>query len=166
MKSRTAIYPGTFDPITNGHLDIIKRAARLFDSVIIAVSNNIQKKPLFDIDERTELVRIAVQDIDNVAIDSFDDLLVNYVSAKKADAVIRGLRVISDFEYEFQMALMNRKLLPDIETVYLMPSEEHIYISSSIVKEVGRYGGNISCFLPPEIETALRNKLRMVKKIW
>lgn len=165
MKSRTAIYPGTFDPITNGHLDIIKRAAKLFDLVIIAVSNNMQKKPLFSLEERTELVRIAVQEIDNVEIDSFDDLLVNYVSAKKADAVIRGLRVISDFEYEFQMALMNRKLLPDIETVYLMPSEEHIYISSSIVKEVGRYGGKISCFLPPEIETALRNKLRIEKEI-
>lgn len=161
LNYKKAIYPGTFDPVTNGHLDIIRRAARLFDSVTIAVSANLQKKPLFSVEERKELVRIAVQDLDNVEIDSFDDLLVNYVSANNAVAVIRGLRVISDFEYEFQMALMNRKLLPEIETVYLMPSEEHIYISSSIVKEVARYGGKISCFLPPEIETALKNKIRV-----
>ena len=165
MKTRTAIYPGTFDPITNGHLDIIKRATKLFDSVIIAVSSNMQKHPLFTVEERKELVRIAVQNIEHVEVDSFDDLLVNYVVVKKADAVIRGLRVISDFEYEFQMALMNRKLMPDIETVYLMPSEEHIYISSSIVKEVGRFGGKISCFLPPEIETALTNKLKTTRNV-
>jgi len=165
VKTRTAIYPGTFDPITNGHLDIIKRATKLFDSVIIAVSSNMQKHPLFTVEERKELVRIAVQNIEHVEVDSFDDLLVNYVVVKKADAVIRGLRVISDFEYEFQMALMNRKLMPDIETVYLMPSEEHIYISSSIVKEVGRFGGKISCFLPPEIETALTNKLKTTRNV-
>jgi len=164
LNSRTAIYPGTFDPITNGHLDIIRRSAKIFDKIIIAVSASIQKKPLFDLKERQELVRIAVKDMDNIEIDSFNDLLVNYVQKKKAVAVIRGLRVISDFEYEFQMALMNRKLMSAVETVYLMPSEEHIYVSSSIVKEVARYGGAITSFLPPEVETALNNKLIMLKK--
>ncbi len=162
VKEHIAIYPGTFDPITNGHLDIVRRAAKLFSTTIIAVSANPGKHPLFSLKEREDLVREAVKGLETVQIDSFDDLLVNYVTRKKASAVIRGIRVISDFEYEFQMALMNRKLNPQIETVYLMPSEEFIYVNSSIVKEVARYGGDISSLVPPCVEISLKGKLTQI----
>ena len=156
---RTAIYPGTFDPITNGHLDIIKRASRLFDKIIVVISNNPHKNPLFSLEERSKLVQKTVVSLKNVDVDVFDGLIVHYAKKKGASALIRGLRAVSDFDYEFQMALMNRKQMPELETVYLMPSEEYTYINSSIVKEVARLGGNIECFLPSVVVEFLRKKV-------
>lgn len=157
---RIAVYPGTFDPITNGHLDIIRRASELFDRVIVAVAENPQKNPLLSWSERRGLVAVAAKGIQNVEVSDFDGLLVKYAKSKGACAIIRGLRAVSDFEYEFQMALMNRKLCPELETVYLMPNEKYTYINSSIVKEIGRLGGDIDCFIPEEVLPALRNKLK------
>ena len=155
---RTAIYPGTFDPITNGHLDIIKRASRLFDKIIVVISNNPHKNPLFSLEERSKLVQETVVSLITVDVDVFDGLIVHYAKKKGASALIRGLRAVSDFDYEFQMALMNRKQMPELETVYLMPSEEYTYINSSIVKEVARLGGNIDCFLPSVVAEFLKKK--------
>jgi len=160
VKKRIAIYPGTFDPITNGHLDITKRASELFDEIIIAVSTNIQKSPLFTLEERKSLIESTVKDLDNVVVHSFNDLAVRYAHEQGARILIRGIRAVSDFEYEFQMALMNRKLAPDIETVYLMPSEEYTYINSSIVKEVAKFGGKIESFLPVEVAQAVKDKVK------
>jgi len=154
----TAIYPGTFDPITNGHLDIIKRASRLFDKIIVVISNNPHKNPLFSLEERSKLVQETVVSLITVDVDVFDGLIVHYAKKKGASALIRGLRAVSDFDYEFQMALMNRKQMPELETVYLMPSEEYTYINSSIVKEVARLGGNIDCFLPSVVAEFLKKK--------
>lgn len=156
---RTAIYPGTFDPVTNGHLDIIKRAAKLFDRIVVAVAENANKRPLFSRLERKRLLEVSVHDLGNVEVRDFDGLLANYAAEMRAVAVIRGLRAVSDFEYEFQMALMNRKLKPDLETVFLMPSEEYTYINSTIVKEVARLGGDVRCFLPGAAARALKEKL-------
>jgi pantetheine-phosphate adenylyltransferase len=156
---RTAIYPGTFDPITNGHLDIVQRAARIFDKVIVAASENPRKKPLFSLRERAYLISESVKEIANVEVDTFRGLLVQYAKKKKAEAIIRGLRAVSDFDYEFQMALLNRKLAPDLETVYLMSSEEYTYINSSIVKEVAYCGGRLDGFLPPVVARALAEKI-------
>ena len=156
---RIAIYPGTFDPITNGHLDIVKRASLLFDKIIVAVSNNPHKTPLFSLRERRKLVQETVVELENVDVDVFDGLLVEYAKKRGASALIRGLRAVSDFEFEFQMALMNRKLMPKLETVYLMPSEEYTYINSAIVKEVARLGGRIDCFLPAVVAKALKEKV-------
>ena len=155
---RIAVYPGTFDPITNGHLDLVKRASQIFDKIIIAVSNNPHKTPLFSIQERRDLIAQIVESMENIEVDLFDGLLVDYASGKGACALIRGLRAVSDFEYEFQMALMNRKLKPDLETVYLMPSEEYTYINSTIAKEIARLGGDVSCFLPKQVVAALNIK--------
>ena len=155
---RIAIYPGTFDPITNGHLDLVKRASQLFDKIIVAVSNNPIKFPLFSVDERTLLVKKTIDDLENVAVDRFDGLLVHYAKKQGASAVIRGLRAVSDFEYEFQMALMNRKLMPELETVFLMPSEEYTYINSTIAKEIASLGGDVDGFLPEPVAKALRKK--------
>ncbi|MFO7889034.1 MAG: pantetheine-phosphate adenylyltransferase [bacterium] len=157
---KTAIYPGTFDPITKGHLDIIKRASHLFDHIIVAVSNNRRKNPLFSLEERKDLIIGAVKDIENVSVETFSGLLVEYAGNKKAHAIIRGLRAVSDFEYEFQMALMNRKLKPSLETVYLMPNEEYIYINSSIAKEVAEMEGDVHLFLPPNVTHALKKKFQ------
>ncbi len=157
---KTAIYPGTFDPITNGHLDIIKRASHLFDHIIVAVSNNIKKTPLFSLKERKDLIIGVVKNIENVSVEAFSGLLVEYAVNKNAHAIIRGLRAVSDFEYEFQMALMNRKLKPSIETVYLMPNEEYIYINSSIAKEVAEMKGDVHLFLPPNVTRALKKKFK------
>ena len=154
----TAIYPGTFDPITNGHLDIIKRASRLFDKIIVVISNNPHKNPLFSLEERSKLVQETVVSLITVDVDVFDGLIVHYAKKKGASVLIRGLRAVSDFDYEFQMALMNRKQMPELETVYLMPSEEYTYINSSIVKEVARLGGNIDCFLPSVVAEFLKKK--------
>ena len=159
---RIAIYPGTFDPITNGHLDIVKRASRLFDKIIVAVANNLQKNPLFSLEERRYLVEKTVVGLQNVDVDVFDELLVRYAKRKGASALIRGLRAVSDFEYEFQLALMNRKLMPELETVYLMPSEEYTYINSTIAKEVVRFGGKVDCFLPLVVARALKEKMGMM----
>jgi pantetheine-phosphate adenylyltransferase len=157
---RTAIYPGSFDPLTNGHLDVIQRAARLFDRVIVAVAKNDSKHPLFTLAERTALVKKAVAGLPNVDTDSFDGLLVEYVAAKKARAIVRGLRAVSDFEFEFQLALMNRKLDEQIETIFMMPKDTYTFLSSRIVKEIARLGGNVSPFVPPNVQAALKKKLK------
>jgi pantetheine-phosphate adenylyltransferase len=156
---RIAVYPGTFDPVTNGHLDIVRRAARIFDRVLVAISENPRKNPLFTLEERRFLLKEAVHGIDKVKVEVFTGLLVQYAKDKRASAIIRGLRAVSDFDYEFQMALLNRKLEPDLETVYLMPSEEYSYINSTIVKEVAHLGGKLDCFLPTAVAKALKEKI-------
>jgi pantetheine-phosphate adenylyltransferase len=157
--TRRAIYPGSFDPVTNGHLDVIERARKLFDEVIVAVAHNDQKHPLFSLEERIDLLRATVDGAKNVEIAPMDGLLVNFAMARKATAVIRGLRAISDFEFEFQMALMNRKLESNVETIFLMPKEEYTYLSSRIVKEIARLGGDVTGFVPTRVARALAQKL-------
>ena len=155
---RRAIYPGSFDPVTNGHLDVIERARKLFDEVIVAVAHNDEKQPLFSLDERLDLLRQTVGEIHNVRIAEFKGLLVEFAREQKARAVIRGLRAVSDFEFEFQMALMNRKLDAAAETIFLMPKEEYTYLSSRIVKEIARLGGDVSSFVPACVAKALATK--------
>jgi len=155
---RRAIYPGSFDPVTNGHLDVIERARKLFDEVIVAVAHNDEKQPLFSLKERLDLLRETAGKINNIRIVKFKGLLVNFAQAQKAGAVIRGLRAVSDFEFEFQMALMNRKLDAAVETIFLMPKEEYTYLSSRIVKEIARLGGDISSFVPTCVGKALNRK--------
>jgi pantetheine-phosphate adenylyltransferase len=152
----TAVYPGTFDPITNGHLDIISRGVRLFDRIIVALLQNSDKEPLLPLAERMEIVRAVVARFPNVTVESFDGLLVDYARARGAQAIVRGLRALSDFEYEFQMALMNRRLEPGVETVYMMPSEATSYVSSRLVKEVARLGGDVSGLVPGEVVARLQ----------
>jgi len=156
---KRAIYPGSFDPITNGHLDVIERASRLFDEVIVAIAHNVEKEPLFTLEERLEILRETVGQKPAVRVGQFDGLLVDYAVAENAHAVIRGLRAVSDFEYEFQMALMNRKLQGTVETIFLMPKEEYTYLSSRLVKEIARLGGDVSKFVPARVAEALRGKL-------
>ena len=156
--SKIAIYPGTFDPVTNGHLDLIVRAQRIFDEVIIAISDNPQKSPLFDVDERHRLVREATADLKNVRIKTFDDLLVNFVRRQGAGFIIRGLRAVSDFEYEFQLAAANRRLDDSVETIFLTPSESNYFTSSSLVREIARYGGDVSSFVPAPVVESLARK--------
>ena len=156
---RTAIYPGSFDPFTNGHLDIVQRAMKLFDAVIVAVANNEGKKPLFALEERVDLIKKSVHGFPNVTVDSFEGLLVNYVEERGGQAVIRGLRAISDFEFEFQLALMNRKLNERVETIFMMPKETYTFLSSRITKEIARLGGDVRAFVPAHVETALKKKL-------
>ena len=160
---RTVIYPGSFDPVTNGHLDVIQRAARLFDRVIVAVAENDGKNPLFTLAERAALVRQAVRHLPHVEADVFEGLLVEYCAHRKAQAIIRGLRAISDFEFEFQLALMNRKLNENVETIFMMPKETYTFLSSRMVKEIARLGGDVSTFVPPHVQAALRKKLRPQK---
>jgi len=155
---RTALYPGTFDPITNGHLDLVKRALRLFDRLTVAVGTARDKAPLFTVDERVELIRAAVRGIGDVEVMSFKGLLVDVVRDAGAVAIIRGLREVSDFEYEFQMALMNRRLASEIETVFLMPSEKYTYLDSTIVKEVVMLGGDVEGLVPEQVQEALLAK--------
>lgn len=157
---RTAIYPGTFDPITYGHLDILERALTLFDRIVISVARNSTKSPLFTEQERIDMIAAVVKPYKNVEIDSFHGLLVDYARKKKATAIVRGLRAISDFEYELQMALMNRKLNDTMETVFLMPNEKYTYLNSSIVREIARLHGNVSDFVPPVVRIALERKTR------
>jgi pantetheine-phosphate adenylyltransferase len=157
--TRRAIYPGSFDPVTNGHLDVIDRARKLFDEVIVAVAHNDQKHPLFTLEERLKLLQSTVGRLKNVEIAPLDGLLVDFAVARKAATVIRGLRAISDFEFEFQMALMNRKLEATVETIFLMPKEEYTYLSSRIVKEIARLGGDVSEFVPGAVAKALAAKL-------
>ena len=157
---RIAIYPGSFDPLTNGHLDVVQRAAKLFDRVIVAVAKNESKHPLFTLDERKALVKKAVAHLPHVVTDAFDGLLVEYVKAKQASAIVRGLRAISDFEFEFQLALMNRKLDENIETIFMMPKDTYTFLSSRIVKEIARLGGDVSAFVPVHVQAALRKKLK------
>jgi len=152
---RTAIYPGSFDPITNGHLDVLQRAAKLFDRVIVAVAKSEGKQPLFSLRERVEMVEKATTQFPHVEVDSFDGLLVKYVEDRSAQAVVRGLRAVSDFEFEFQLALMNRKLNERIETIFMMPKDTYTFLSSRIVKEIARLGGDVSVFVPAHVQTAL-----------
>lgn len=158
---RTAIYPGSFDPFTNGHLDVVQRAAKLFDRVIVAVASNDSKNPLFGKHERVALVEQAVAGLPNVTADAFDGLLVEYVATKQASVIVRGLRAVSDFEFEFQLALMNRKLDENIETIFMMPKDTYTFLSSRIVKEIARLGGDISQFVPPNVQLALTKKLKV-----
>ena len=154
---RHCIYPGTFDPITSGHLDVLSRAARLFDRVTVAVADNPAKAPLFSADERVAMILPNVEKFTNVRVTTFGGLLVDFASDQKADAIIRGLRALSDFEFEFNMALMNRHLRPAIETIFVMPNEQFSYTSSSLVKQVARYGGQVGHFVPANVADALRN---------
>ncbi len=157
---KIAVYPGSFDPATYGHLDIITRSAEIFDKLLVAVISNPNKKPLFSISERVKILKNTIKDaaLKNVEIMSFEGLLVNFMKKKNAKIIVRGLRAVSDFEYEFQMALTNRKLHPEIETVFLTPAEKWTYISSSLVKEIATLGGNVKCFVPPMVEVMLKNK--------
>jgi pantetheine-phosphate adenylyltransferase len=157
-RMRRAIYPGSFDPVTNGHLDVIERGRKLFDEIIVAVAYNEEKRALFSLEERLQLLDQSIGKIDNVRIAQFDGLLVDFAVAQQANAVIRGLRAVSDFEFEFQMALMNRKLEAAVETIFLMPKEEYTYLSSRIIKEIARLGGDVSSFVPPAVVEALRRK--------
>jgi pantetheine-phosphate adenylyltransferase len=156
---RTAIYPGSFDPLTNGHLDLIERAAKLFDQVIVAIANNDSKNPLFTLSERSDLVNRSVKLLKNVETDTFDGLLVDYVERRSGQAILRGLRAVSDFEFEFQLALMNRKLNERVETIFMMPKDTYTFLSSRIVKEIARLGGDVSAFVPPQVREALTKKL-------
>ncbi|MBA2848114.1 pantetheine-phosphate adenylyltransferase [Thermosulfuriphilus ammonigenes] len=158
MRERIAIYPGTFDPITNGHLDVIQRGVRLFDRLIVAIGLNPAKKPLFSLEERLDMIRETVAGMERVEVDYFQGLLVEYAQKRGACAVIRGLRAVSDFEYEFQIALMNRKLCPNLETVFLMPGAKWIFISSSIIKEVARFGGCLEGLVPESVERRLKER--------
>ena len=158
---RIAIYPGSFDPLTNGHLDVAQRAAKLFDRVIVAIAENDSKHPLFTLAERVAMVKKATAHLPNVQTDSFDGLLVDYVAERKAKAIVRGLRAVSDFEFEFQLALMNRKLDENIETIFMMPKDTYTFLSSRIVKEICRLGGDVSSFVPPNVQTALKKKLKV-----
>ena len=159
-----AVYPGSFDPITNGHIDIIKRGLAIFDEVIVAIAKNSEKKPLFTVKERVKMIREIAKGPKGIRVDVFDGLLVDYVKSVGAKAVIRGLRAVSDFEYEFQMAITNRKLGKDVETIFLMSSEKYSYLSSRIVKEVSSYGGNITGMVPESVVKALGEKF-MRKKL-
>src|SRR5271155_1432366 len=161
---RTAIYPGSFDPLTNGHLDVVQRAAKLFDRVVMAVAKNEGKQPFFTPNERLALVKQAVKHLPNVEADTFDGLLVEYVVSRKAQAIVRGLRAVSDFEFEFQLALMNRKLNENIETIFMMPKDTYTFLSSRLVKEIARLGGDVSGFVPAPVQTALARKFSGAKR--
>ena len=153
-----AVYPGSFDPLTNGHVDIISRGARLFDRIIVAILVNAEKSPLFTMDERIEITRSVFKTHQNVEVDTFDGLLVDYVERRAAQVIVRGLRAVSDFEFEFQMALMNQRLKPKIETVFMMPAEQYTYISSRLIKEVFSLGGRVEGLVPELVEQRLRGK--------
>jgi pantetheine-phosphate adenylyltransferase len=155
-----ALYPGTFDPITNGHTDLVRRAARLFDQVIVAVAANPQKKPLFNLSERVELARTVLADINGVKVTGFDNLLIDCVRQHGGNVILRGLRAASDFEYEFQLAGMNRRLAPEVETVFMTPSEQEMFISASLVKEIALLGGNVSDFVDARVAAAMAAKIR------
>ena len=159
-----AVYPGSFDPLTNGHVDIIARGARLFDRIVVAIAVNAEKAPLFTMDERVEIARAVFKDHPTVEVDTFDGLLVDYVAHRRADVIVRGLRAVSDYEFEFQMALMNRRLNAAIETVFMMPAEQYTYISSRLIKEVFALGGRVHGFVPDVVEARLRDKVSAVIK--
>ncbi|MBR1969267.1 MAG: pantetheine-phosphate adenylyltransferase [Clostridia bacterium] len=156
---KIAIVPGSFDPVTNGHIDIIRRTAELFDEVYVAILINSSKKPLFTVEERIELLKHVTKDIDNVKIESFSGLLVDFARAKKANCIVKGLRAVSDYEYEVQMALTNKQIAPEIETLFIPTNGLYSYLSSSIVKEVAKYGGDLSQMLPNEIIEVIQNKI-------
>ena len=164
-QQATALYPGSFDPLTNGHVDIIRRGARLFDRIIVAILVNPEKSPLFTAAERVEIAREALADLPNVEVDTFDGLLVDYARRRRAGVIVRGLRAVSDFEYELQMALMNRRLNPEVETVFMMPAEPYTYVSSRLVKEVVALGGSVEGLVPEGVEARLREKRRRMSTL-
>jgi pantetheine-phosphate adenylyltransferase len=153
-----AIYPGSFDPLTNGHVDIIQRGSRVFDRIVVAILLNLEKSPLFSVAERVDIARQVFAAYPNVEVDTFEGLLVEYARRKRANVIVRGLRAVSDFEYEMQMALMNRHLAPDVETVFMMPAEPYTYVSSRLVKEVVALGGSVKALVPTVVEARLRDK--------
>lgn len=161
---RVAIYPGTFDPITNGHIDVVARAREIFDEVIVTVAENGAKRPLFSVAERLAMIKETVGKFDNVSVDSFKGLLVSYAKRRKASAIVKGLRAVSDFEYEFQMALANRRLDSSLTTVFLMPHEQYTYLNSSIVREIAMLGGDVSKFVPPSVLKRLLRKFVTPKR--
>ncbi|MCP3677790.1 MAG: pantetheine-phosphate adenylyltransferase [Deltaproteobacteria bacterium] len=159
-KGSAIIYPGTFDPITLGHIDVIKRGRKLFDKLIVAVAGSSAKGTLFTVEERIEMIRDAVGESQNLVVESFDGLLVDYVNKRGVNAVLRGLRAVSDFEYEFQMALINRKINEEVETIFLMTADRYSYISSRFIKEIARFGGSVDCFVPENVAKRLKEKHR------
>lgn len=159
MIMNKAVYPGTFDPITRGHEDLVRRASRIFDSVIVAVADSASKKPFFDIEERVDMAKAVLSDYGNVSVVSFSGLLMDFVRERNAKVVLRGLRAVSDFEYEFQMAGMNRNLYPEVETLFLTPSEQYMFISATIVREIAKLGGDVSPFVHPLIASRLAAKI-------
>jgi pantetheine-phosphate adenylyltransferase len=159
MSGILAIYPGSFDPLTNGHLDLIERGRTLFDHLIVAILTNLEKDPLFTIEERVAMLRESTAGMKNVSVDTFSGLLVDYATQKDARVIMRGVRAFSDYEYELQMALMNRKLQPHVETVFLMPAESYSYVSSRLVKEIFRHGGSVKGLVPPVVEARLQQKV-------
>ncbi len=159
---KTVICPGSFDPVTKGHMDIIERASKLFDKVVVAVLNNASKNPCFTINERIELLKQTTAHLDNIEISTFDGLLVDFAKIKGASAVVKGLRAVTDFEYEFQMSMINKKLCPEIETIFLNTSQEYMYLSSSVVKQIASAGGDISMFVPEEIRDKIVGRLRNI----
>jgi pantetheine-phosphate adenylyltransferase len=161
---RTVIYPGSFDPLTNGHLDVIERAIKLFDRVIVAVARNASKQPLFTLEERLDMVARSIGHLQHVEADSFDCLLVDYVKRRSAQAILRGLRAVSDFEFEFQLALMNRKLNEKVETIFMMPKDTYTFLSSRMIKEIAHLGGDVRAFVPPHVRTALLGKFKIAGK--
>lgn len=161
---KIAIYPGTFDPITNGHLDLIERALRIFDEVIIAVAPSHKKKPLFSIKDRLKMIKLAVKKFKGAKAEAFNGLLVEYVKKKKGNVILRGLRAISDFEYELQMAHMNRRLDTNIETVFMMPNEDYSFLTSSIIKEIALFGGSLKGLVPKDVENALKKKFEIMQE--
>jgi len=164
MKTKKiAIYPGSFDPVTYGHLDIIKRALKIFDKVIVAVAHNTEKEPLFDVHERVSMLKRSLKGVKGLEVDDFEGLIVDYVRRKDSNVVIRGLRMISDFEYEFQMALTNRKLCKDVETIFMMPSESYSYLSSKLIKEAASLGADLKAFVPSFVENQIKERLRSAR---
>jgi pantetheine-phosphate adenylyltransferase len=163
MSKKSAIYPGFFDPVTNGHLSIVSRALKIFDKLIIAILNNPQKNPLFTVEERIYMIQASLKGQPNLEVDTFDGLLVDYAVKKKSNAVVRGLRALSDFEYEFQMALMNRKLNRDVQSIFLMTDYKWFYTSSTIIKEAASFGGDVSGLVPPVVNRKLREKFGQIK---
>jgi pantetheine-phosphate adenylyltransferase len=158
--NKIAVYPGTFDPITNGHSDLVKRACRMFDKVILAIAHNPEKNPLFILDDRIEMARHVLEDIENAEVVGFSGLLIDFAKECGANIILRGLRAVSDFEYEFQLASMNRRLDCEIETVFLTPAENYTFVSASLVKEIARYGGDVSAFIHADVHEALKAKYR------
>jgi pantetheine-phosphate adenylyltransferase len=156
-----AVYPGSFDPVTNGHIDLIERSAALFDEVVVAILSNTDKTPLFSVDERVEMLELVIKDLNNVTVSSFGGLLVDFVEEIEASVIIRGIRAVSDYEYELQMALMNRRLSSRIETVFMLPAEAYSFLSSRLVKEISQLGGSICGLVPKDVEKRLKNKLRV-----